>query len=395
MQTKPLPRRGPRVVIDGAVYGFQSHGGINTLFNEVLPRLAGEHGSPVDLLVPNGLRATPPRHPRLRWLPRDPLPESLGLYWRLDRVWKSVTPVLNRGLRHLALSCRRGCVFQSTLYSVAPRGVPQVALVYDLNHDLFPERFPPDWAQWLRRQLSVVLRAAARVIAISHQTKADLVRLHGVDPSLVDVVHLATDPGTFYPDAGPASRTGVQSLLGGEDPYLLYVGTRGDAFKNFAGLLLGYAQSSRRLTHRLAAAGPAWSPAERALVHQLGLNDRVRLVETPDGATLRRLYSCADAFVYPSLHEGFGIPLLEAMACDTPVLASDIAVFHEVAGDAARFFNPLDPRGVATALEEVGREGWRATLVARGRERVARFSWDRCAEGFSRTFKRVAEEHGF
>lgn len=370
--------------MDGIVYGFQKYGGINTYFNEVLPRLAGREGVTVEVLLPYPCQGQPPGWP-VRRARREVFPEQTGLSWKLDHL---LLPWANSRLRELRARLRRRCVFHSTYFTRLEGAVPQVASAYDMNHELFPEKYDNDWGHALRRQYREYLARATRIIAISHKTKQDIVRFYGIDPAVIDVVHLAIDTHRFYPDRRPE---GVQALAraGVEPPYVLYVGVRNREYKNFDGLLKAFAGSAVRNALTLVVAGPPWKRWEEDLVRDLGLEGRVRLAVYPSADLLRTLYSRAAAFVYPSLHEGFGIPLLEAMACGTPVLASDIEVFREVAGDAVVYFDPHDPAALARTLEGCLDESVRREYTARGARQVSRYSWDRCAEETCSVYRRA------
>jgi len=157
------------------------------------------------------------------------------------------------------------------------------------------------------------------------------------------------------------------------------VGGRTIIYKNFELLLHAFAQCARKTGLTLVVAGPAWDSDELSLMNRLAIEPNVRLIEYPESHLLRTLYNFAAAFVFPSRNEGFGIPLLEAMACGTPVIASDIAVFHEVAGDAAIYFDPNDVEDLVRALETILDDRVREAFFARGLDRVNHDSWDRCA----------------
>jgi glycosyltransferase involved in cell wall biosynthesis len=240
-----------------------------------------------------------------------------------------------------------------------------------MNHELMPHLYENEWGHWLRRQYREYIRRATRIIAVSNKTKHDVVQIYGVDANLIDVVHLAADTTTFYP------------AIAGENwspparPYVLFVGGR-YWYKSLERLL----EAFRRLPDpemELVLAGDLLSAHELDLVRQRGLENRVRVALHPSGEELRRLYIGCFAFVHHSLHEGFGIPLLEAMACGAPVAASDIEVFHEVSDSAAEYFDPTNPDAIAAAILAIGDPTRREQLVARGTDRVAQFSWDRCA----------------
>lgn len=256
-----------------------------------------------------------------------------------------------------------------------------VVTIHDLGYLAFPE------AHTARRRIELhlttrwSLRAARRVIAISQATKDDLVRHYGADPARIRVVHHGLSAG-FRP-AEPERIAEAQARYGIDQPYLLYVGTI-QPRKNLARLIEGFAAAGAGVGPRtlLVIAGRrGWlsAPIERRAA-ELGVEDRVRFVGYVPDDDLPALLSGALAFVFPSLYEGFGMPVLEAMACGAPVLASRSSALPEVAGDAALLVDPLDPAAIAAGLARLASDAdLRADLRARGLARAAAFTWERCA----------------
>ena len=215
------------------------------------------------------------------------------------------------------------------------------------------------------------------MIAISHATKADLVEILGLDESKVVVTHLGVSP--------PPPAASVPS--GVEGPYLLYVGQR-FGYKNWARFVRAVAASGLAPDLQVVCAGAAFTPEETALVMELGLTGRVVRVEADD-ARLDALYRGAAAFVYPSLYEGFGLPPLEAMVRDCPVVTADAGPMPEVLGGAAVYADPHDVDSLAAALVEGTSPERRDALVLAGREVAAKYTWDRTAEATAAAYRSV------
>ncbi|MDP9052031.1 MAG: glycosyltransferase family 4 protein, partial [Acidobacteriota bacterium] len=174
-------------------------------------------------------------------------------------------------------------------------------------------------------------------------------------------------------------------------PFLLYVGSR-LTYKNFERLLEAFAASPllKNDFDLVCFGGGAFTSKEISLFQQLGLSDECCCQVSGDDATLAALYGSARAFVYPSLYEGFGIPPLEAMSFNCPVVCSGLSSIPEVVGNAAEMFDPYDPESIQKAIERVATdEVLRETLVSRGRERVKQFSWERCAKETLDVYSRV------
>jgi glycosyltransferase involved in cell wall biosynthesis len=248
---------------------------------------------------------------------------------------------------------------------VRPR-VPLVVTVLDLSVFRHPEAFP----RWTRAAVPVlsprVLRAARRVLAISEFTKRELVEVLDVPPEKIAAVPLAVEAEVFRPDGDAA-----------EGEYVLAVATL-EPRKNLARL----AEATRSLGVELRVAGaPGWGGVS------VGGNG-VRPLGRVSDEELARLYRGAAVAAYPSLYEGFGLPVLEAMACGAPVVTSRGGATEEVADGAAVLVDPLDPAAIAAGIEEALSR--RDELRALGGERVGAFSWDETARRTVEVYREAA-----
>lgn len=247
---------------------------------------------------------------------------------------------------------------------------PYVITVYDMTHELYIENMAKsEWAR-IPQKYETITRAK-RIIAISENTKRDIVNILGVAPEKIDVVYLTNALGT-----GPVA-TNVEL----PDKYLFYVGHRW-AYKNFLVFAQVFAQMSREDTdlYLVCAGGGAFSADEQNLFALLGISNRVVYAGGKD-EIIRAGYAKASAFVYPSLYEGFGIPLLEAFALDCPVVCSNTGSFAEVGGDAAEYFTPKDWQQMHTALKKVVYDqDYRLELIKRGKDRTQLFSAERLSK---------------
>jgi glycosyltransferase involved in cell wall biosynthesis len=292
---------------------------------------------------------------------------SLYPRWNL-----TARPPLPPSLRSLDL------VHAPSAVGVPPAGQGQklVVTVQDLAFLVTPAYFPPRWRQIYRSALRATVRRADVIIAPSRNTAEDLLTRTHVDPSKVRVIPLAAALV-----AGDTDPEAVLARLNISQPYLLYVGTL-EPRKNLIALIRAYRRvATNGWPHTLVLAGPlGWH--QQSLLRELGLAGPgdVVLTGTLSGGELDALYRRADCFCYPSLYEGFGLPVLEAMARGVPTICSNTSSLPEVAGDAGVGVSPDSVREIAAAIESVlGDETLRHTLSVRGRARAERFSWDETA----------------
>jgi glycosyltransferase involved in cell wall biosynthesis len=267
--------------------------------------------------------------------------------------------------------------------------VPGVVSVLDLIYHHFPETFPAASRLGLRVLVPAAARRARRVIALSHAGKRDLVQTLGLDPARIDVVHLGAGMAPVaepLPDAELRARHRL-----GRAPVVLSV-SAALRHKNLDRLLAAFARLRARHDATLVLVGQSGLDTQRlrGLAARLGVADDVRFTGWVEDRELEALYRAASVFVYPSLLEGFGLPLLEAMRRDVPVACSNASALPEVAGDAAELFDPYDEGAIAAAIERVLRDPrLRAELVARGRRRHQTFTWERAAEATLGVYERA------
>jgi len=259
-------------------------------------------------------------------------------------------------------------------------GIPQVTIVHDLVPILFPDEFPRQ-QYYFRFVVPRILRASRIVIAVSESTRRDVIRAYGLPAERVRVIHSGCDASAYFCN-GLHDTSGQPAV-----PYFLYVGNL-LPHKNLFRLLDALSILRRRQACRLIIRGdgkPFHTRALRERVETLGLTDAVTFAGYMSENELRGLYAGATCFLLPSLYEGFGLPVLEAMACGTPVITSTASALQEVAGDAALTVPPNDAIGLSEAMYQVlnDRE-LRDELCLRGLKRAAAFSWERTAEQVSR-----------
>jgi glycosyltransferase involved in cell wall biosynthesis len=271
-------------------------------------------------------------------------------------------------------------IFHSPDFTLPPvsRGTRTLLTVHDLSFVRDPESATPV----LRRYLNTVVpRSVARadhVLADSRATRNDLVELYKTPADKISVLYSGVHE-SFRPATDPATLAAVRARYGlGEAPFILAVGTL-QPRKNYVRLIRAFAAVGGRQSavNLVIAGGKGWMyDSIFSEVERLGLRERVLFPGFVADADLPALYSAARVLAYPSIYEGFGLPILEAMACGAPVVTSTASCMPEVAGEAALFAPPADVDALADALERaLADEALRADLIAKGYARAQQFSW--------------------
>ena len=258
------------------------------------------------------------------------------------------------------------------------RPCPAVATIHDVIYVACPEDLPsPAGRLYYRTMMHACSRMATRIITDSEHSKAEIICYLHADPSKIEVVYPAVDP-FFQSGADPAEVASVRSRFSIDCDYILCVGIYKPR-KNHAALLKAFQLLLKNgIQSQLVIAGPMGEgePVLRGLAQELGIAQHVCFTGFITDSELRVLYSGARAYVCPSLYEGFGFTVLEAMACGTPVICSSATSLPEVAGKAALYFDPHKPEEMAARLlRALSDEAVRASLIAEGRSNLLRFNW--------------------
>ncbi|KAA6183168.1 glycosyltransferase family 4 protein [Thiohalocapsa marina] len=274
-------------------------------------------------------------------------------------------------------------------------GVPSVGTVHDFSQLHVPQKYDAARMIYIMRVLPRMMRRLTRVISVSESTRRDLESFARVPAARIRVIHNGADLQRFAPRPRDEARAAIPSELGIPDPYVLYLARLEHPGKNHVRLLEAFAALKREtdLPHKLVLVGGRWNGAEviEARVRDLGLQDQVVFPGFVPNAAIPALYAAADALAFPSLFEGFGIPVLEAMASGTPVCAANTSSIPEVVGDAGLLFDPLDVPAMTRSLAQLLQDqALRQRLIAAGLERAAGFTWDKAAAATLEELERAA-----
>ena len=364
----------PQVIYDYQVFSWQRYGGISRYIYELAHHLDQQTNISVNILagayVNEYLKTS---KPGLVWglpvpyFPRHKYHQMLGFFnYQISQQW---------------LNLNKPDIIHETYYSdkclITTEG-KVVLTVHDMTHERLSEFFNHRDIFQVKDNTSLIkkraIKRADRIICISQNTKKDLIELFDVDASKISVIYLGYSKGM--------NSVTIDGEIRPLKPYIFYVGERG-GYKNFTRLLQAYVSSAqlRKDFQIICFGGGSFSVQERDNMENLGIKEGEVVQISGDDITLANYYHNAAIFVYPSLYEGFGIPLLEAMAVRCPVVCSNTSSLPEVAGEAAELFNPYEPESIANAMENVlFSTQKRETLIQQGTKRVKQFSWETCAE---------------
>lgn len=354
-----------KIAVDGIIFEKQALGGISRIYHETLPRMCQQDDSLwITLLTSGPLMQEIPQHTNIQ---HQSLPNLEG-FLRPGRFFVNTRSRLRAKVQSSWMLKNPSDIWHSTYYTLPYnwRG-SVITTLYDLIYERFPEQFSSKIDRWRRYQIRQAVNTADAVICISETTRQDAVRFYGADPMKLHVIPLAASSIFQKVDADTSHR-----------PFLLFIGMRA-GYKGFETLLEAYSRWSYKQQIDLLVVGSQWTKEEQKKLRDLNISDCVNLRIAVTDEELVALYNQATALVHPSLYEGFGLPLLEAMACGCPIVASNIPSSFEVAGDAAYFFTPDNTDDLKNVLDRVVNNGREAQKVQLGYRLASSYSWDAAA----------------
>ncbi|ACK64158.1 glycosyl transferase group 1 [Rippkaea orientalis PCC 8801] len=349
-----------KILYDGEIYSNQVAGGINRYFANIISRLPSDFTP--SLIVESSPELNYPVHPNLKslWWYKRFRPERLRIL--TDKLYSNAINKFN----HFDLA-------HPTYYSLVTRQpldnykCPIVITVYDMIHELLPQQVP--YSSHGISIKSKAIKSAQAIICISENTKKDLVNLYSIPEHKISVTYLAAEIDVSL---------SYGSEVVPKDPYYLYIGSRAK-YKNFDRLLLAFAKTiSAQSDLKLCVIGSPFNEKEAKRIAELKLGDHLENYGYVSDSHLAKLYRNSMALVYPSLYEGFGIPPLEAMSCQTAVIAANSSSLPEVVDDAGLLFNPESTDELAEQLifllnHPIEREN----LITKGYARSKLFTWEK------------------
>lgn len=354
-----------QIFFDHQTFSLLSYGGIPRYYTELITGInnTSDNEAYLPLLVSNNIHLRDMGLQVSSFFSKTKVPKKLQTIYYLNKLY-NISKLQKKSFD----------VFHPTYYDpyFLPylKGRPFVVTFLDMIHEKFGHQFSElAYDGLITEQKRKLANKADRIIAISESTKHDLVDILNINPSKIDVIYLGS------------SFSKVQHRLNDHQlcdfPYLLFVGNR-SMYKNFRALLAAiYPLLEQFGVKLLCAGGGAFSTTEKDFIHSLKADHLVEHYSIDD-VTLPLLYQNALAFIFPSLYEGFGIPVLEAFACECPCIVSNVSSLPEVAGDAALYIDPTSSDSMASATEKLLTDSsLRELLIQKGNKQLAKFSWQR------------------
>jgi glycosyltransferase involved in cell wall biosynthesis len=353
-----------KVLYDHQIFGSQVYGGISRYFFELMKQFK-EIGEPeFELSL---------KYSKNHYLNSARLENGKAFFdpgWFKFRVRRK--SIINKAKSRRAILGHRFDIFHPTYFDpyfldyIGDK--PYILTIYDMTHEVFSDIFSAK--DKTAENKKVLAQKAAKIIAISENTKNDIIKYYGFDDKKIAVTYLA----------GALSQRGFRSEITIPERYIYFVGARG-VYKNFEFFVksVNKIMAADKQLHLVCAGGREFSDSEKGLFRNLGIEDRVHFFSVTD-EVMAWLYQKAVAFVFPSLYEGFGIPVLEAFSCGCPTILSNTSSLPEVGGDAAVYFDPKNEISICEAVARVIYDRQlQDELRDKGLKQLRRFSWEKTA----------------
>lgn len=389
-----------RVVFDSQIFLFQRYGGVSRYFYELAKKIATQKSVDLFIVAPFYVNKYIQKYGPIKvygcrsfffdglLLKNKHLKKIFKIYFRCLYCLKLI-------ISHFILIYINPEIIHETYYSrfkIGGKRPIRILTVHDMIHEKFPEFF--DFNPSAARSKKIAIDRADHIICVSESTRQDLIKTLDVPESKITVVYHGCN--LLSKDERARKLKDKALKLIGNTPYIFYVGPR-SGYKNFNRLVESFRTS--RLIHGhyklVCFGGGKFSLEELGYFKKLGVADGSIIQLDGDDERLNDLYSNASIFVYPSIYEGFGIPLLEAMSNLCPVACSNSSSLPEVAGDAALFFDPLDTNSLTKSIEEIlTSEVIRKKLIKNGINQISKFNWEKCATETQKVYEKVIFNKG-
>ena len=359
-----------KVFYDHMIFARQQYGGISKYFCELIKRIPRENWY-LSSLISNNQYLEEFGHNQLKFFPKSKFKGKERILAELGFPYSIYK-----------LRTTKWDVFHPTLHPdmythYIPKNKPMVITAHDVLYYLFHSTNS-------KREMIIDIdikscQRANKIIAISENTKNDYIQYFGADEKIIEVIHHGINK----------TKQIIYSQRIEEQPYILYVGLRSD-YKNFTRFIQAFSIISKKYNYlKLICTGYPFSSSELKELYTLGLVDKTKVILATE-QEMAQLYHDAEMFVFPSLYEGFGMPILEAMVYDCPVVLSNASCFPEIAQNAGLYFNPFDIEDIANKIENILlNDEVKQRITDSGKERLTHFSWEKCAKEHLNVYESV------
>lgn len=365
----------PIIHCDGCIFALQRHGGIYRATRNLIEGLMARNDIQTHAILPANVITD------MSWLPKEKVtvqPSDLQL--RPARLFGGIASRLSLKRRLDAWGRISDGVYLATYYSTYPSlRIPQITVIHDMIYERYPDLTQTPAQEFHKAEKLASIKAADVIICPSESARDDLLEFCDVGSKTISVINWGVEP-IYGPINDSLSINSFKQRVTGGAPYLIYVGGR-EGTKNFTPLLMAYSRwAGRHEVHLLAVGGGPFKNQENSILHALRLTKHVHCIPSLPNEELVKAYNGAEACIMPSQYEGFGFPVLEAMACGTPVATSRISSLPEVGGDVAVYFDPTDNDSIVLALDNVTDASLRQRRIKNGLVRASEFSWHRAVD---------------
>lgn len=350
---------------------WQRYGGVPRYFIEIMKRISPDNYTCTAKISNNeylheiGIRPIP-FFPKIKFRGKSRIESEIGKIISLPTIVKG-----NYDIYHQTH-------YDPYAYRFLPKNVKTVTTIHDLNFYTIPEFYPVN--NRTKRHMEQSVELADHIVTISQNSKQDLIKYLGCREDKISVIYHGIDVDKF---------AHISNTITIEAPFILYVGAR-NKYKNFESVVRSFAILRKKFSDlQMFCAGTAPSSSELRLLADNNIINNTVFCQCSD-EELVELYNKALLFVFPSYYEGFGLPILEAMAAGCPVVLSNTSCFPEIAGDAGCYFNPYDIDSMVDSLEKVIiNTSLREKMIQKGKERIGQFSWSESAAKHLSLYKSI------
>lgn len=366
-----------RFHIDGLIFGLQPHGGISRVFTNLINAFSRRHDCEVTLYLPYNLKTNLviPQHARTVTYPRlsQLRPSRVFTRWNRSREYKALTEMW---------STAKSGVYLSSHYSTYDGiKLPQMQIIQDMIYESLPKLFASEKDRSHINDKRQCANAASAIVAPSSRSLQDASSAYDLSGKRTRIIPYAIDD-VFRKSPSIGETELFRQRYSKSKPFILHTGSR-YLHKNFAALMAAFSHWDKRHDFQLInVGGGAIKPEEAAMATGLGIADRVHMVSGLSDDELVIAYHAASAFVFPSLYEGFGFPVIEAISAGLPAAVSNASCLPEVGGGIPWYFDPTDSQQLLSALDQALSEPAQSSRIDAGRDRVFSFNWDDVAQQF-------------